>query len=183
MTQTVDLYATVIELLGLQPPTVEPIHSQSFAPLLLGRKDTYRDSALYGYFNQRIGLTSGEWTLLRYHDPDAAPPLIFTQQVEQTGGNGFILRNRRRLEFEDLEPGRFIPGVETPVWRRQLTYDTVRHYGGTRDDLLFHNPSDPDQTHNLAAERPDMVEAMVAKLRAHAQAVQAPEEQFERLHI
>jgi arylsulfatase A-like enzyme len=183
MTQTIDLYATVVELLGGEPPRTENVHSRSFAPVLLDQTDTHRDSAVYAYYNQRIGLTAGEWTLLRYHDPDAAPPLIYTQQVEQTAGNGYDLRERRRLEFEDLEPGRFIPGVETPVWRRQLRYDTVRHYGGTREDLLFHNLSDPNQTHNLAAERPDMVESMVAKLRAHAQAVKAPEEQFKRLHL
>jgi hypothetical protein len=164
-------------------PAVEHVQSRSFLPVLRGHTDNHRDSALYAYNNQRVGLTSGEWTLLRYHDPDAAPPLIYTQQIEQTAGFGYHRRQQRRLDFADIEPGRFLPGINTPVWRRQLGHDAVRHPTEPRDDLLFHNPSDPGQLYNLAAQRPDILQQMVEKLRARAQTVHAPDEQFARLHL
>ncbi|MGH2541699.1 MAG: sulfatase, partial [Ardenticatenaceae bacterium] len=120
-TQTVDLYATVLTLLGVEAPAVEHVHSRSLLPVFLGagapEGSDHRDYAIYAYNNQRIGITLGEWTLLRYQNPDAAPANQYTHQIEQTDGFGFPHCQSRRFEFPTLEAGRFIPGVATPVWR------------------------------------------------------------------
>ncbi len=181
-TQTVDLYATVLELLGLPIPDTPNIHSRSFAPVLAGQNN-HRECAIYGYNNKRVGITAGEWTLLRYHDPDAAPAVIFTQQVEQTDGFGIGRRQRRPFAYPDLEAGHFIPGIETPVWRMPLPVDYARHHPTPRDDLLFHNPSDPDQLHNVATAHPEVIAQLEGLLRQQMQRVQAPPEQWLRLGL
>lgn len=45
ITQTVDLYATVLELLGLASPETETTHSRSLVPLLLDKTTTHREHA------------------------------------------------------------------------------------------------------------------------------------------
>lgn len=180
VTQTVDLYATVLDLLGTGAPTAENIHSRGLGPLLRGQTAAHRDYAVYGYNNQRIGLTAGPWTLLRFQEPEAAPANFYTHQVEHVTGSGFAQRQKRRFEFPSLEAGHFIPGIETPVWRLPLQSDVARYQSTPRDDLLFHNPSDAEQTQNLAAARPAVVGQLETILREHMRSAGAPEEQFRR---
>jgi arylsulfatase A-like enzyme len=182
VTQTVDLYATTLELLGIEKPVGEHIHSRSFAPLLRGETDTHREYAIYGYNNKRIGITAGEWTLLRYHDPDAAPPALYTHHVQHGMGFGMAQRDHRALRFPNLTAGRFIPGVETPIWRMTWPQDWARDQE-PRVDMLFHNPSDPGQEHSLARERRDITEWLSGLLSAHAHSLGAPEEACKRLHL
>jgi hypothetical protein len=183
LTQTLDLYATALELLGLEVPSEAFIHSRSFAPVLLARAErAHREVAVYGYTQQRIGVTSGEWTLLRCHDPDAAPAVRYTHQIEQTYGSGFWLRHQRRFDFEDLDAGRFMPGARMPVWRMPYRHDPARDVA-LREDLLFNNRSDPGQERSVAHEHSDVVRWLEGLVRGQAHAVQAPEDQFRRLQL
>lgn len=184
-TQTIDLYATVLELLGLEPPRGRNVHSRSFAPVVLGHAETHRDHAIYAYSSERIGITAGEWTLLRDQDSNAAPAYWYTHQVQHLGGRGRGHRRReeRDVAFPDLEAGRFLPGVETPVWRMRRRGFAPKRMTEPRPDLLFHNPSDPGQERDLSAERPDMVRALEDVLRDHARSVAAPDEQLRRLRL
>lgn len=52
-----------------------------------------------------------------------------------------------------------------------------------REDLLFHVPTDPAQDHNLAAQRPDQLAQLEAKLREHMRRLAVPEEQLRRLRL
>ncbi|MEX2540545.1 MAG: sulfatase [Trueperaceae bacterium] len=183
MTQTVDLYSTILELLGCDPPDSENVHSRSFAPAILGKADSHRDHAVYAYNNERIGITAGEWTLLRDQDQSAAPAYWYTHQVEQLGGRGrgWARRRERPFEFPELRAGPYIPGVSTPVWRM----DRRRPIAASppRSDLLFNNSNDPNQTTNLAESRPEVVRELEAMLRGHALEIGAPEEQLTRLRL
>ncbi len=179
ITQTVDLYATVLELLGLQAPEAPYIHSRSFLPVLKGEAETHRDYAVYGYASERVGITTDQWTLLRDHDPQAAPAYIYTHQVEHLKGFGWRRRRDRELSFPDLEAGRFIPGVDMLVWRMRARALAP----SPREDLLFHNPTDPSQERNMAPNQPVVVKQLEGILRDHARALQAPVEQLRRLRL
>jgi arylsulfatase A-like enzyme len=181
ITQTVDLYATVLELLGLQPPQTANIHSRSLVPLLLGQTGHHREMAVYGYNQTRVGLTAGEWTLLREPDYDR-PVYVYSHQIEQLQGSGFHHRLKRPFNFRNLEAGHFIPGVDMPVWRMRLPPGHLPQRP-PRPDLLFHNPSDPQQETDLAAARPEIVRRMEALLRQHTADLGVPVEQIVRLRI
>lgn len=180
VTQTVDLYATVLELLGLEAP--EGSHSHSFVPVLEG-KDRHRGFAVYGYNNQRVGLSTPEWTLLRDQDPAAAPAYVYSHQVGQLNQRSAGARHRRDFELLGLEAGRFLPGVSTPVWRMPSGAWDVLNLHPPRPDLLYHNPSDPEQERNLAADRPAKVAELEALLRGHMRRLGVPEEQYARLRL
>jgi hypothetical protein len=179
----VDLYATVLDLLGAEAPRGEQIHSRSFAPVLRGETAQHRDHAMWAYNNRRVGVTTGDWTLLRFHRPDAAPAAIYTHNVQQGLGFGMGQRERRPLSFPSITAGRHIPGVETPVWRVELPFDHARMRPPPLDDLLFHNLSDPEQERDLAAARPEVMGELEALMREHALAVGAPREQLLRLGL
>lgn len=182
-TQTVDLYATILDLLGVPLPTDTPIHSRSFAPVIRGEQTTHREQAIYAYNNKRIGITAGDWTLLRFHDPDAAPPEIYTHNVQQGLGFGMHRRNERPLDFPDLIAGRFIPGVTTPVWRVAFPVDPAHAQPTPHNDLLFHNATDPGQERDVATEHPEIVRELAERLHGHALALGAPEGQLQRLKL
>ena len=179
-TQTVDLYATILQLLGVDLPSAEYVHSRSFAPVLLGERATHRDHAVYAYNNQSVGITAGEWTLLRDHHQAAAPGYWYTHQVDQLHGRSLWMRNHRPARYPDIEAGHFIHGVDMPMWRTLKRPDRP---APPRPDLLFHNPSDPDQEYDRAHDRSDIRDHLIKLLRDHALAVHAPEEQRRRLHV
>ena len=178
-TQTVDLYATVLDLLGVEVPALANIHSRTFAPVLRGETAAHRDHAVYGYANQRVGITSGDWTLLRDHDPAGGAAYWYTQQVEQVRTRSFGARRERLFTSPDLVPGGFLPGVEMPVWRMPTGWSPEP----PRDDLLFNNQADPGQQHNVAPDNPDVIRRLEVQLRDHALALGAPEEQLGRLRL
>lgn len=183
LTQTVDLYATVLDLLGVEVPSTANIHSRSFVPVLHGRRNTHRDHAVYAYNNRSVGITTGEWTLLRDHDDEAASAYLYTHQVDQVHGRSFGMRRKRPLSYPQLEAGRFLEGVDMPVWRTPAHTGTPPNPRPRRPDLLFHQPADPGQECSLAEERPDVVEHLANMLRNHAGAVAAPDEQRLRLRL
>jgi arylsulfatase A-like enzyme len=182
MTQTLDLYATVLDFLGIEVPTKDYIHSMSLRPLLLGGHDQHRECAVYGYSNDRIGITAGEWTLLRDHDNQAASPYFYTHQVEHMGGIGRRKRAKRLFNFPQITAGNYIRDVEMPVW--QMPASSMRILSSPkRPDLLFHNPSDPEQLKNIYQENPDVVRQLENLLRDQMKSVYAPSEQFQRLGL
>ena len=183
ITQTVDLYATVLDLLGASPSDGEHVHSRSFAPVLMGQQAQHRDYAVYAYNNQRVGVTMGEWTLLRDHDATQSPAYWYTHQVDQLHGRSMWMRGNRPHAYPHLEAGRFVPGVDMPVWRTPSWQGERPMPHPPRADLLFNNADDPAQEHDLAKQRPDMVEQIAGVLRAHAERIGAPREQRLRLRL
>jgi arylsulfatase A-like enzyme len=180
ITQTVDHYATALELLGITPPQREHLHSRTYLPCLTDGKTEHRPYAVYGYSNRMVGITDVEWTLLRDHS-DAAPAVAYTHQVEHLNGFGIGTRKGwRREDYHDLEAGHFIPGLDMPVWKMPLHNFTTPD---PRPDLLYHNPTDPAQEQNLASQRPDRIAALEALLRTHAINIGAPEAQLQRLRL
>jgi hypothetical protein len=179
ITQTADLYATVLELLGLGRPEMEPGHSRSLVSLLLGNTAEHRKYAVYGYCGERVGIVADGWTLLREHELAAGPAFWYSAHTDQLFSRSFSMRYERPQPPETWEAGRFLPGVRQPVWRLPAP-DRAQP---ARADLLFHSATDPGQTRELAAQEPGRVAALEAQLRAHMQRLAVPEEQFARLRL
>jgi arylsulfatase A-like enzyme len=165
LTSTVDLFATIAELADAD---AEAQHGRSLVPLLAGRS-AERDGLLYGTFGQGVCCTDGEWTLFK--SPAAHGPLYAYSSllVESRDGKGVGL---------PVEQGHFVPGVPLPQWRIPAE---VRPR--SREDFLFHRPTDPAQERNLWDDEPAQRGRMLELLRALVESEGAPPEQFERLGL
>ncbi|MBM3856235.1 MAG: sulfatase, partial [Verrucomicrobia bacterium] len=69
----VDLYPTLLELLGLPRPPQQVMDGQSYAGVLTG-KSRFERAAFFNYFPQGrdgggVGVRAGDWKLLRWFDP------------------------------------------------------------------------------------------------------------------
>jgi hypothetical protein len=154
LTSTVDLFSTVAELAGVD---VDARHGRSLVPLLAG--GTFeREALLYGTFGQGVCATDGEWTIFK--SPTGSAPLYAYSSL--------LFRS------QDVE----IPRVELPQWRIPVEVRPL-----SREDFLFHRPSDPSQERNLWDVEPPQRERMLGVLRALFEDEGAPPEQLERLGL
>ena len=179
ITQTVDLHATVLELLGVVGERDENVHSKSFAPLLAGTGPGGRSVAVYGYSNERVGVATSDLRLLRDHDPRLAPAYTYSHHVEPWGPSGLRRRRSSRRIEVDLVAGDFVPGVRAPVWRRP--YPGIAGSmadAPPRSDLLL--TADGTVVEAAPGEARVQLEGL---LREHLVALRVPDEQLVRLRL
>src|SRR5690606_31425180 len=62
---SMDLFATLIELAGLQPPADRPIDGLSLVPLLRGQTDRLERDALFWHFPHYRHLAFSPYTVIR----------------------------------------------------------------------------------------------------------------------
>lgn len=87
-------------------------------------------------------------------------------------------------KFQGLEAGLFVEGVEIPVWRVPVPDSTPRVLSHPKQpDLLFHNPSDPEQLEDVSAKHPEVIRRLEDVLRNHMATLGVPPEQFQRLGL
>lgn len=180
LTSTVDLYATMYEVLEGTP--LLTTHSQSLLPLLAGTSDRIREWVLYGYWGEMVNVTNGTVTYMRAAENPEHTPLFVYSTMLLNAVNPFRPVKMRA----DMEAGKFLPYVDGPCWRYprsdQATSDAP--VGSmNRDSLLFDTDIDPQQTRNLLGKEPALEAAMADLLRKALTDMQAPEEQFERLGL
>jgi arylsulfatase A-like enzyme len=169
LTSTVDLFATVLDAMGVPIPTVP--HSRSLLPLVAGETAGHRQALLYGTFGQGLACTDGEWTLLRSPVGDetvfAYTCSIFPSQVALSA-------------VRPVDHGFFIPGVELPQWK--IPIDSAQAPLGNSHHL-FHRTGDPGQERDLwqseSATRGRLLGLMAELLHDEG----APPEQFGRLGL
>jgi arylsulfatase A-like enzyme len=170
LTQTVDLFATVLDASGGAPTDAE--HSRSLLPLLEG--EAPREALLYGTFGQGACATDGEWTLFK--SPDHERPLhYYSSMVFES-----LIVNSVSAP---VGQGHFIPGVGLAQWQIpvQIDPETVLPLG--REDFLFHRAEDPDQDHNLWDANPEERRRMLGLMRDLVEQEGAPPEQHARLGL
>lgn len=165
LTSTVDLFSTIAELAGAD---ARAPHGQSIVPLLSGGGAGH-DALLYGTFGEGVCCTDGEWTIFK--SPTGEAPLYsYTSLLVKS----LVVRT---LEVPVGE-GRFVPGVDWPQWQVPVTREPL-----SRENFLFHRPSDPGQERNLWHDEPTERERMLGVLRNLIEQEGAPPEQWSRLGL
>jgi len=166
LTQTVDLFATVLEASGV--PIPEYTHSRSLMPLLKG-EETGREVLLYGTFGQGVCCTDGEWTLFKSPGRDGSlyyySSAIFHSEIVNS-------------VFPAEGSGHFIPGVDLTQWRVPVYAEALSH-----NDSLFHRAEDPGQEENLWESEPQRRDQILKVTRDLLMQEGTPKEQYERLGL
>ncbi|MBY5610384.1 sulfatase [Rhizobium leguminosarum] len=171
LTSTVDLFASILAIAGVEPP--RQTHSHSFLPLLKGDTSNARNAVIYGTFGQGICCTDGEWTLIQ--PPDREKPLYaYSTMVPTT------------IEPQDkpVDHGHYIPGIDMPQWKIPITPDRP---GDRRNldsqPLLYDRRNDPGQKRDLWHDRPEERGRMSNLMRQVIEQYGAPAELFQRLGL
>ena len=158
-TTAVDLYPTVLEELGARDISCQ--HGQSILPLLRGEKSD-RDFTYWGDYGKGICCTDGEYVLLQ--GSKAGAPLYWYSALMDGS-------------CADAQVGKFIPGVDCPVWRipRQSVFglQSILH---RHDDPLFNE-------RNIIEERPEIADKLRRRLKEVIARDGCPPEQFDRLRL
>jgi arylsulfatase A-like enzyme len=170
LTSAVDLYATMLEALGIDVP--DESHSRSFMPLLRDDADAHRDRALYGYWGSAVNVTDGRHTYFRPCDPTRPTDCYSTEMMNPNGW--FVPRSPK----ESAESGPFLPYTDTPVWRFEGA-----SFAQLDGEHLYDVREDPRQRRNLVDEDPDVADRMRDHLVAAMDDLDAPEGQYERLGL
>lgn len=177
LTQTVDIFSTVIEASGGKSPEATR-HSKSIFPILDGATEVPRDAILYGTFGQGVCITDGDWTLFKSpiegeplfaYSTMIARPLIVDNPVDGRVG---------AMPPAPVDQGQFDPTIPYPLWKLPITIDPR-----TYENYLFNRAADPGQTENLWESEPDQRERMLSLLRAKLDDEGYPEEQLKRLGL
>lgn len=160
LTCTVDMYATVLDALGADHSRGP--HSLSILPLLAG-EDKLRDLAYWGTFGEGICCTDGDHVLSQGANTQA-PLYWYSAHMDGSCSS-------------ESEVGRFISGVECPVWRiprrPHFEFPSILY---RRDAPLFDEP-------NLIGRQPAVADGLRKRLRDLVSQEGCPPEQFDRLGL
>jgi hypothetical protein len=182
LTTTVDLYPTVLELMGRPAPAPDgPGMGHSLLPLLKGASDRVRDCALYGWFADRVNYTDGRHTYMRAPvRADRGPVAMYSLRWSTAPWWRLPDPDHRRMSF-----GRFLPWTEMAVGRMELAVGEFTRTANQSPDvglnLLFDVEDDPGQERNLAGS--SLERECAGKLTEAMRACHAPPEQFVRLGL
>ncbi len=160
LTATVDLYATVLEILGVN--NFNPVHSRSILPLLDRRANTTREACLYGTFGAGACCTDGEYVWLN-GCRSGSPLFCYTALMPHAAA--------------DATSDKYIPGIDCPVWR------IPRSDKGNYPDYLMKRGADPGDLYDLSDQDPATATRMRGLLKQLMDETGAPPEQYERLGL
>jgi len=162
VTSAVDLYATLLEGLGVAVP--ERTHSRSLLSLVRGETDEHREYAVYGYFGADVCLTDGRYTYFHPGNGKTTTNIYSTMHMRAKDGDAEVAS---------------LPYTDDAVWRYPSSL------GGRQapEPMLFDTERDPRQTENLADDAPAEVDRMRSLLVDALDDLDAPAEQYIRLDL
>lgn len=175
LTQTVDIFSTVIEAANTVPPA-ETRHSTSILPTLKGEKP--REAVLYGTYGQGVCLSDGDWTLFKApvegkplfnYSTMINRPLIVDNPVDGRVGD---------MPASPVGQGQYDPTVPLPMWKIPIKIDPR-----TYENFLFNRKDDPEQETNLWDSEPTQRDRLLNLMCEMITEEGAPPEQFERLGL
>ena len=177
LTQTVDLFATILDLAGVGLPEGTR-HSRSFADAVRSDGDAGREALIYGTFGQGLCVTDGAYTLFKSPVRDG-PLNIYSTALMRT----FLVDNptperEDELPRQPIAMGRFDESVPYPMYCCPTAVDPR-----TSEDFLFDRRADPGQNRNLWASEAAERDRMIGLARDLMLGEGAPPEQFVRLGI
>jgi arylsulfatase A-like enzyme len=177
LTQTVDLFATLIEAAGGTIPEANR-HSKSLLPLIQADGRAAREAVLYGTFGQGICLSDGDWSLFKApiegkplytYSTMIAQPLIVDNPIDGRVG---------RVPDPPVDQGYFDPTIGLPLWKMPVRIDPR-----TSENFLYHRAEDPGQQNNLWRKDAARRERMLRLMRELLEDEGYPAEQLERLGL
>jgi arylsulfatase A-like enzyme len=170
LTSAVDLYATMLEAMGIDAPS--GTHSQSLMPLIRGMETDHRDSVLYGYWGTSVNVTDGEYT---YHrPPESDSEAMYHSTMMQNPHSWFTPPTAR----SGVDAGEYLPYTSSSVWRYPAD-GWFQH----RDERLYDTETDPGQTNNLVDDDSESVVRLRSLLKDGLAAYDAPDSQWSRLGL
>ena len=161
LTCALDIYPTILEILGVE--SSDSPHGKSLMPLIKNERTGHRDFVYYGEFGAGVTMTDGTFTYHNTWDIDRDIN-IYTALMPFVSVNAVS--------------GKFIPGVECPVWR--IPFSSQKP---PIPDLLFNRKEDPEQTNNIVNSNPSLVQKLKRTLADHLDNDGAPAEQYYRLYL
>jgi len=159
VTSSVDIYATVLDALGVKD--IPAPHSRSLIPLLAG-ESKHRDLAYWGTFGEGLRCTDGEHVLAQGANANAP---LYTYSAHMAA------------PCPDATSGKFIPGVDCPVWR------IPRNSGFEFPSILYRRDDPIFAERNIIADRPDLADSLRKRLKERISEDGCPGEQFDRLGL
>ncbi|MFB6174059.1 MAG: sulfatase-like hydrolase/transferase [Halobacteriales archaeon] len=167
LTSAVDLYATVLDALGIEG---ERRHSRSLLPLVTGDAGKHRDWALYGYWGSSVNVTDGRYTYLH---PCEESVEAYCHSASMMSPHSWFTTPEPR----DAESGTFLPYADSPVWRYPAP-SVSRH----DEPLLYDVATDPWQEEDIAGTTDEEGRMRDLLVRAMDE-LDAPEHQSRRLGL
>jgi arylsulfatase A-like enzyme len=159
LVQLVDIYATVLSLMG--KPVPRDRDGVDLTPLLLDPKSRTRDHAIMGQFGYSVSITDGRWIL--HQAPDVAKPLYWY--------------SHHLSRFFDVELGPYADG------RRQTMRLDPPPGEEYRTTWLSDLTEDPGELVNRAENCPEKLAQMRAALKEKLAECGAPAELENRLGL
>jgi arylsulfatase A-like enzyme len=198
----VDIRATILEALGATIDEKLSPHGKSLISVLKGEVKTIRDHILYGSFGDGVNLTTWDATYIRGFNPkkpicvySSTFPIVMSPSII----SGFTERYGINLEYdmleemlggmmEEVESGRYIPGVNIPQWKIPLPPFYFAGKGSKKElqqCYLFDRINDPNFQNNLTGtpEGEELEKKMMKKMKEVMEEEGCPPEQLVRLML
>ena len=188
ITQTVDLFPTILEIMGVDYSCVPyPLHGHSLLPLLRGETKRIREYALFGIFGKQVNIFDGRYTYFRAAAREDNMPLNVYVSLPTTIGHYWNLKHIKNIS--KVEMGPFLAWTDYPVYKISAhnislsdpSHRFDRRYAEIEENMLFDIIEDYQQKIPLQNKVLEQYccELLVKALKEH----DAPVEQYERLGL
>ena len=182
LTTNVDIHATIADVFGVEQR--RPGHGVSLVPLVTGEAAQIRSWSIGGVFGNWVQVTDGHRKYARGAQGANFPLSMWSNRWSTMPVAG--LEDQTRLPPPDRRARLdYMPGSDVPVIRQPFEPgDPLPFWVGANTvdaHFLFDVDDDPEENENLVgtAAEADMIEM----LRGALKAVEAPEDQLERLGV
>ena len=180
LTTSVDLFATIAELFGVQAR--HRTHGRSLIALIRGEVTSVRDFVLCGVWGREVPLVDDKNKYARAPDGANAPLSLWSNRWSTMPVPSYpdlrlpLPDDRARL---DRMPGSRVPVIRQPFRQGDmLPYWALGPFDGNH---LYDLRDDPGEENNLAGSRAER--DLADKLREALKQVEAPSDQFVRLGL
>ena len=183
LTTSVDLFATLAELFGIETRIRQSTHGRSLLPLLSGTAKSIRDWILAGVWGREVHYIDGKHKYARAPSGQNRP-LVTMSNRWSTMPTHFLSREQEMPLPDERAWLDRMPGSKVPVIRQAwdesdaVPYWALARFSGNH---LYNLDDDPNENRNLAGGV--LEKDLTVKLREAMKSVGAPEEQLTRLQL